>query len=238
MTNPELNNEFDLLYSNNANVGPGLDIYDKSVLLTRAQEEILNAYYGPKNAIFGGFEYSEKRRRDLDKLSVPAISSNPTQDTYNISPNAYYFTLEDDVRFIINERLTISSTDNCLNGNSINVEPITHDEYNLRKDDPFSNPDKDTAWRMDINNGTNSVEIVGGQKYTPVSYHYRYIKKPNPIVLDNLDPGLSIDGVSTSSECELQIIVRDILDRAVEIALETSSNPRTKSKLAIDARNE
>ena len=49
MTNIEFDNEFDLLYSNNANVGPGLDAYDKSVFLTIAQEELVNNYYSPKS---------------------------------------------------------------------------------------------------------------------------------------------------------------------------------------------
>ena len=50
------------------------------------------------------------------------------------------------------------------------------------------------------------------------NYQVRYIRKPRPIVLDNLD-GLTIEGVGTTSECEVDpILHEDILQRAVELA--------------------
>ena len=45
MTNPEMSNEFDILYNNiTSNQAPGLDEYEKSVFLTKAQDEIIKAY--------------------------------------------------------------------------------------------------------------------------------------------------------------------------------------------------
>lgn len=39
------------------------------------------------------------------------------------------------------------------------------------------------------------VELILGPHDNFVSYNYRYIRKPNPIILSNLeDTGLSIDG--------------------------------------------
>ncbi len=241
MTNSELDNEFDLLYSNNANVGPGLDVYDKSVFLTIAQEEIVNNYYSPKSNSKGeGFEQSEKRRRDLEKITVPAISTTKVQTTSNISPNSYTFTIEPDVRFIVHERIKVASAVDCINNTFVDVEPVTHDEYNIAKDNPFKKPNGKNAWRMDISDGTtnNLVEIVGADNYTPTAYHYRYIKTLSPIVLSNLPGGLTINGVSTATECKLQPIAREILHRAVELALEVSSNPRFNSKVQLDTRNE
>lgn len=239
MTNEEFSNEFDLLYSNNANVGPGLDSYDKSVLLTMAQEEIVNNYYSPKsNPKFEGFEMSEKRRRDLERIATPAIAINPTRNNFNINSNAYTFDISSDVRFIVQERLKITSSDSCLNNKFIDVVPTTHDDYNLQIDNPFKNPDDEMAWRLDIG-GTdnNTVEIVGSSNYTPYEYHYRYLKTLSPIILEDLG-SLSINGISVATECELQPIAREILHRAVEMALEISSNPRLKSKVQLDTRNE
>ena len=46
MTNKEFSYEFDILYNNiMSNQAPGLDDYEKSVFLTKAQEEIIINYY-------------------------------------------------------------------------------------------------------------------------------------------------------------------------------------------------
>lgn len=241
MTTEEFNLEFDLLYSNNANVGPGLDTYDKSIFLTMAQDEILNNYYSSKSNIKReGFEQSEKRRRDLEAIAIPAVSTNPTQNSLNISTNAYNFILNDNVKFLVNERLKVTSTNDCLDDTTIKITPITHDEYNIQIDNPFKNPSNKEAWRLDItNSGTSKmVEIIGNGEYVPSEYHYRYLKQPAPIILENLSGGLTINGISVKTECELQPIARDILNRAVQMALEVSGNPRMQTKVQLDTRNE
>lgn len=63
MNTTEFSNEFDVLYNNiTSNQAPGLDEYEKSVFLTRAQDDILKAYFkvtGNKDG--AGFDGSEKR---------------------------------------------------------------------------------------------------------------------------------------------------------------------------------
>ena len=49
MTCEEFSNEFDILYNNvMSNQAPGLDEYEKSVFLTRAQDDIVKRYFTPK----------------------------------------------------------------------------------------------------------------------------------------------------------------------------------------------
>ena len=44
MTNNEFSNEFDVLYQNiTSNQAPGLDEYEKSVFLSKAQDEIVKS---------------------------------------------------------------------------------------------------------------------------------------------------------------------------------------------------
>lgn len=77
MTLPEFNSEFDILYNNiMSNAAPGLSIYEKSVLLTKAQTEIIKAYFSPSgNPDKLGFDMSEIRQSDfsgLIKVDSPA----------------------------------------------------------------------------------------------------------------------------------------------------------------------
>ncbi len=54
---------------------------------------------------------------------------------------------------------------------------------------------------------------------TIAKYLVRYIRKPRPIILEDLGE-LSIQGVSTPSECELNPLAHfDILLKAVEMAM-------------------
>ena len=70
MTNTEFSNEFDILYNSiTSNQAPGLDEYEKSVFLTKAQDEIIKAYFNPKsNKTQEGFDGSEKRQIDFSML--------------------------------------------------------------------------------------------------------------------------------------------------------------------------
>ena len=71
MTNQEFSNEFDVLYNSiMSNQAPGLDEYEKSVFLTKAQDEIIKSYFNPrKNKTQEGFDANERNawRRYLQK---------------------------------------------------------------------------------------------------------------------------------------------------------------------------
>lgn len=70
MTNPEFSNEFDVLYNSiTSNQAPGLDEYEKSVFLTKAQDEIVKSYFNPKsNKVQEGFDGSERRQIDFSMI--------------------------------------------------------------------------------------------------------------------------------------------------------------------------
>ena len=52
----------------------------------------------------------------------------------------------------------------------------------------------------------------------------RYLRRPLPIILQNLPPGLSINNITTYTECELGSSThRRILEDAVRLALASKS---------------
>jgi hypothetical protein len=53
MTPQEFSNEFDVLYNQvNSNQAPGLDEYEKSVMLTKAEDEIVLMYFNARGNKF------------------------------------------------------------------------------------------------------------------------------------------------------------------------------------------
>ena len=81
MTNQEFSNQFDVLYNNvMSNQAPGLDEYEKSVFLTKAQNEIVLSYFNPKgNKYTEGFDGNERRQIDFSMLTRVATESSRLQ---------------------------------------------------------------------------------------------------------------------------------------------------------------
>jgi hypothetical protein len=211
MTVQEFSDEFDILYNGIAgNEAPPIDLYEKSVYLTKAQLEIVKNYYNPKgNKYRDGFEASEKRRRDLNELVRPYKTTLTISSDDGIDENSQFFRLPNNVFLIVQEKAKVSSEDACINDKYIKVTPKTHDEYNDQIDNPFRDPNEDDIWRLDFysQNGSNkNVELIS--PYLITEYRCRYIVYPSPIVLTDLlsaFPGdtLSIDGVSQEQTCKL-----------------------------------
>lgn len=129
-----------------------------------------------------------------------------------------------DVLFILNEKLTIKHT----NSKFINytIRPISYTEYDRMMSKPYSYPLKKQAWRL-FQNQTTGFDIFS--EIIPANaamknvdnciYRLRYVRRPRPIILEDLPDGLAIDGYSNETTCELNPILHmDILAKAVELA--------------------
>lgn len=216
MTNPEFSIEFDILYNNiSSNKAPGLNEYEKSVFLTKAQEQIVTELYSGRNTTYNSFEETEEQRRYLNTLVETKVCNkhkNTIQNPFEtVSNNSTLFDLPNDVLFITYESARVNSKE-------VDVHPVSQDELSKILKNPFRGPSKNRVLRLDI--GDNIVELISVNDIS--SYKIRYIRKPNPIILTDLEDDLSINGVAEESECELDSSLhRTILDRAVALALQT-----------------
>lgn len=285
MSVEEMDNMFDVLYNNiTSNQAPGLNAYEKSVFLTKGQDEIMKNYFNPKskgNNTQEGFDGSAKRQVDFSMLTTVATTSSTTysyslvsgktdkdgKPVYSklnvlnsIPKSTYSYTeaydsegnvLKDtmgNALYIRNEGTDISGFDTPLfdmrentksitlpsklmyainemvevNRNNkktlLQVVPIKFDEYSRLMCKPYKRPLKYQAWRLTNNDVVNKADIVVGPSDTLIKYTIRYVRRPNPIIVSDLD-GLTIEGKSTATECELDpILHEEILQRAVELA--------------------
>lgn len=224
MTIPEFSDQFDVLYNNvTSNQAPGLNEYEKSLFLTKAEKEIVKNHFTANskgNDIGQGFDDSAKRQADFSVLmktgtcTAVEASSAPAK----IDDRSSVYTYPTDVFIVINETVKVGTAYK-------QVIPLRYDEYTRLMSKPYKRPLKNQVWRL-MNSGsvsgstaTKTVEIIAGPAETISSYSVRYVRTPAPIIVGNLD-GLTIDGVSTvSSVCEIDpILHEDILQRAVELA--------------------
>ena len=224
MTTEEFSNEFDTLLNSYSNIGASggalitieLDEYEKSVFLTKAQEDIVIEFYTGKNQFGESFERTEEIRRYLSDLVKTIVLSEKLTGHKGLSKASIFFKLPDDVWFITYESVILKDDRlGCLDGEEATVVPVTQDEYSKVIKNPFRGPSKSRAVRLDI--GDNVIEIVSD--YNIDEYLVRYLSKPKPIVLTDLSD-ISVNGVKVRTECELNpVIHRAILERAVKLAI-------------------
>ena len=221
MTSVEFSEGFDLYYNNiTSNQAPGCNEWEKSMFLTKGQDEVLMNYFTSNskgNNLGQGFDDSAKRQADFSTL-MKVGKCSPTTVTDKIDNRSSVYTFPSDVYIMVNE--VIQTT----NGKILQVIPVRFDEYTRLMSKPFKRPNKNQAWRL-LNSGSVSgnsssrkAEIITNVEDTIGSYSVRYIRKPKPIVTADLD-GLTIEGYSTITECEVDPILHEaILQRAVELA--------------------
>ena len=172
--------------------------YEKSVFLTKAQQEIIISLYNGKNQYQDSFEKTEELRRYLDAIvktkSYTVFNDDIISDTVDsLYPGSIFFELPQDLAFITYEQVTFDDSSlGCYNYQTADVTPVTQDEYNRIIKNPFRGPTKYHVLRIDT--GDNKVEIIS--KYTIGKYVIKYVSKPTPIILEDLPNELSIEGIS------------------------------------------
>lgn len=236
MSTEEFSNQFDVLVSSYRrfrdfdNREPldtlEFDEYEKSIYLTKAQEELVLSLYNGKNPFGESFEQTEELRRYLSNLVFEANLSpltNTGGKVLGMESNSKFFSLPDGsskmpgVWFITYER-ALAEGEDCDASAKQEVYPVRQDEYNRIRKNPFRGANKRRALRLDLSD--NVIEIISKVEIT--SYYIRYVRKPQPIVLEDMPNGLSVEGESHETECELhESLHQRVLELAVRMALQS-----------------
>lgn len=196
------------------------DEYEKSLFLTKSQDEVVLSLYNGRNTSGLSFEETEELRRYLSNI-IEEAELSPITTTNNkplgIDSRSKFFTLPDNLWFITYEAVVISDG-KCEDTSSLEVIPARQDEYHKLRKNPFRGPNYRRALRFDLSE--NIVEIVS--KYNVVSYYVRYLKKLSPIVLEDMPDGVTIKGVGRETPCILHESLHErILENAVQMALQS-----------------
>lgn len=219
----EWSRNFDRLYNNiTSNQAPGLTEYEKSEFLTDAQDNVLIMLY---NGTLGkSFEETEEITAYLSSLVCQSNCCEVSGDYPHVISSSVVYELPDDILFRTLELCTIN-TEDCQ-GLQANVVPITQDEYWRTTRNPFKKQNSRRVLRLssgDADSYSSGLVSIGYSElisdYPIASYSVRYIKKPEPIILVDLEDGLTIRGESSSKTCKLhEFLHQAILTEAVRMA--------------------
>lgn len=228
--------EFDVAYNNiTSNASPPLNGLEKSMFLTKAQNELLLVYYNGLNGRYTSFEATEEGRRYLDSLVVSNeelvldridsienfnlyIFKKPKTTHTVVNPNEDTITIDtDNLLFIVRDSASVQVVGKCAGTKFLNIKPVTHDSLTHILRDPFKCPTKDKALRIDLSDGIGIVTSESLDKYLCT-----YVRMPKPIILEDIsDYGLNIEGYQAPQDpvCELpDVMHQKIIDRAVLLA--------------------
>lgn len=217
------------------------DEYEKSIFLTQAQEQIVLEKYKE-------FENNEESRKSL--LSLIKTIELPLKETFredlvndkkmytataniNDTNEIYKYQIKDYKPYIIDKenidkllfileehcKAKITNCKNLTETISIQVVPVRLDDLNKTLNNPFKCPSKRKICRI----MTDNRIILYYKNIDEITFHYfvTYLKKPNPIILCNLEE-VSIESEQQPMEIETdEILHYNIVERAVYLAIKS-----------------
>lgn len=265
MTRQEFSDSFDTLlssYAHKADFGDqssyadvDLDEYEKSIFLTQAQDNIVKSYFERTGNSQGqGFDDSARRQVDFSSLiKVAELIKEDSAENIKFDDRGIIYQLPrkivdgqevegtTDVLFILNEKLIRTKESQKQ---EYVIVPINYKEYDREMSKPYSQPLKKQAWRLFQNQASGfdiKTELIPRFSVTEedgatFKYRIRYVRRPSPIILEDLPEPLTIDGISDASDCELNPILHaDILEEAVKLALNSKGIETRDQKAAREA---
>lgn len=219
------------------------DEYEKSIFLTQAQEQIVLEKYKE-------FENNEESRKSLlsliktielplketinEKLLgtssikdfVATANETDTNEIYKYQIKDYKpYIIDkeniDKLLFILEEHCKgkIINCKNLTETISIQVVPVRLDDLNKTLNNPFKCPSKRKICRI----MTDNKIILYYKNNGEMTFHYfvTYLKRPNPIILCNLEE-VSIESEQQPMEIETdEILHYSIVERAVYLAIKS-----------------
>ena len=119
--------------------------------------------------------------------------------------NSYFFQRPSDSMGVIHEDVILKPKVDTVKVNRklvANVTPIRYDHIDRLMKNPFMRPRHDLAFRLNHSDydGTSLSEIICDAKYVAYQYRLKYVKRPYPIILENLDSGWDGELISIESQ--------------------------------------
>ena len=181
MTNQEFSDTFTTML-NSYNTQPAfgeqaskreivLDEYEKSILLTQAQDLVVKSYFdGTLNPQGQGFDDSTRRQVDFSSLITvtdltPFTGNNGTATHFD--DRGILFEVPSSVLYVLNEKLIVSTTVYAPEAERLEIKhqsfvivPINFKEYDREMSKPYAQPLKKQAWRLFQDRGNSNYDMV------------------------------------------------------------------------------
>jgi hypothetical protein len=163
--------------------------------LSRSERDYVQEIYN------SGVDKNEENKKKLGSLLLTTTISGGNIASNSFYPSAYTISLPSELLYVINERAITSDESN------IYIKPISYDEYNTNKDNPFRKARIDKYLRLE---GADQ-HIILTPNTTLTGVKIDYIKTPS--------------GIDLNQNCELHESVHyNIVKGAVKLIMAAKQN--------------
>lgn len=214
---------YTFIVNNGPNGGPYVTLVNNLITINVPVGEILSEQLW-QDAFIAANIYDVKMIGMEDNAGSVLVPTAVKLDSFatRYDDRSSLYLMPTNILFMLNEKIISGTTTK----KTYVIVPINYKEYDRMMSKPFGQPLKKQCWRLfqnvsGIDLYSELIPVIG---VTINDYIIRYVKRPRPIVLTDLaqgsySTGLSIDGITTTTECELNPIIHiDILNKAVELA--------------------
>lgn len=227
---------FNQYYNNiSSNKAPGLEPVEISRVLTDAQYSVVIGLY---NGTLGSpFESTEQNTEYLSPLMAQETLCKCSEVTcyQRVSEESVLYELPDDLLFVTLELCYVKDPKcgNSKGEKQVDIVPVTQDDYWRTIRDPFKRQNDNRVLRLTMGETMPNAGDAHHIRYSELlskneiaRYIVRYIRRPEPIILEDLAGyGLSIDGKTDKQPCLLpEALHQVILTTAVKIAKDAWNN--------------
>ena len=230
MTAEQFSVEFDILYNNiSSNKAPGLSQYEKSDLLTQAQELVVKDLYSGASGTYEKTEEITEYLRTITKQADFVYDTNADEADSGLSiakikEDEWQVKIPDDLWFAVYEQAILEDS-NCNSNVVAQVVPVSHNDFYKTSDSPFRGANRRRVLRLTIG---DNYELFTSRSYPLISYTCRYLSKPSNILLPGMTAGTdcptefiddnSYDSLTGISSKLPESLHRVILMKAVQLA--------------------
>lgn len=196
----ELNNEFTILFEDLATAGSkGLNIYERSVCFTYAQEQLSRAF--AKQGILDPIDSIIKLS---EETTIVASKYQSGKDVTKVTDPFYILGYFIKSSVSIEGDIGLTPTDEQFINSSLLVKSYKY-------------PPTNVAY---VVMGETKLTVFPPYTYNLYSVCTKYVQKPTPVILDALTGGLTIDGLSAATDPILtESYHRDLVNAAVQYAI-------------------
>lgn len=212
---------------------PNLEPEAIDFLLNQSQIRLLKNRYQTNNNYREGFEGIQKRIDDLRTLVKSSTQETITNFLMDDDTTAriYEAALPSDYFFMIKLRVKVNST--ALGDSIKSPRQAQHDDVSVTISDPFDGPKYRNPLLMYA--GTKA-QIVTDNTFSVTKFYFDYLKKPYSLSIDATGVNTPA-GFTNVSEFPEQMH-HEIVDYAVELALENIESPRYQTTQMANLKTE
>lgn len=188
MTALEMKRMAEIVYESIAsNDAPGYDSYEWSVLLSDAQEQII------QELVDKGIEYNDFTKLVFGSQILTSINHTITDDSILKNGCTVTFTTPSSL-----DEIWLILKDTVNDDPDIKVIPVSYSFYNANIDNPFKKPKTNKFWRLLYN---NKLYVVCPTSTLPSHYTIVYLKKPSPIIVPGVNSAIypTVDGTTVTA---------------------------------------